>query len=96
MLTGKKGETVANSERPFAAAARKRPVGAKILHLGHYQNLTLTKMSRNLKVHTLNVNTLSHHAEYIFQVNRMPPFLLLIIKYLSKVCLVSRDLKERK
>lgn len=86
MLTGKKGEIMANSGRPFPVAARKRPVGAKILHPEHYQNLTLTKMSRNLKVHTQNTNTLSHHADSIFQVNRMPSFLVLIIKYLSKVC----------
>lgn len=48
------------------------------------------KMIRNLKVRIQNMNILSHHAEYIFQVNRMPLFFLLIIKYSSKVCLVEK------
>lgn len=91
LLTGKKGE------RPWPmvsqgvpVASRKRPADAKTPHLGHYQNLILAKMIRNLKVHIQNMNPLSHHAESIFQVNRMPLFFLLIIKQSSKVCLVGK------
>lgn len=31
---------------------------------------------------------------HFFQMKRMPPFLVLIINYSSKVCLISRELKE--
>lgn len=104
LLTGKKGERPwPMASQGFPVASRKRSADAKTPHLGHYQNLILAKMIRNLKVHIQNMNPLSHHAESIFQVNRMPLFFLLIIKHSSKVCLVgkkkiclvSRELKRK-
>lgn len=79
---------------------KKRPISAKILRLGHCQDLVLVEMTRYLKlsinsrVINQNVNIFIMLNIHFFQMKRMPPFLVLIINYSSKVCLISRELKE--